>query len=183
MLFILTVSVVLEQLPFLTDSLRSIYLCHSKIKKKSHRYKYGYGKKETYSFNSFLKVILKVLLSKILSFYSDSLWRFFSASISLVTWKRVVKYYSIWISYSFSMNEIKRNYSLYSSIIFNLEKCLISSIHYLSYPIPKVQQTKILVMCQRFSDLFLFGLVWQYSSVQTKYNKGRFKVMATYLQQ
>ena len=31
--------------------------------------------------------------------------------------------------------------------------------------------------------LFLFGLVWQYSSVQTKYDKGRFKVMATYLQQ
>ena len=27
-----------------------------------------------------------------------------------------------------------------------------------------------------------FGLVWQYSSVQTKYNKGRFNVMATYCQ-
>jgi hypothetical protein len=26
-----------------------------------------------------------------------------------------------------------------------------------------------------FGDLFLLGLVWQYSSVQTKYNKGRFK--------
>ena len=48
---------------------------------------------------------------------------------------------------------------------------------------PKIQQTKMLVMCQRFGDLFLFGLLWQYSSVQTKYNKGRFKVMATYLQQ
>ena len=47
----------------------------------------------------------------------------------------------------------------------------------------KVQQTKMLVTCQRFGDLFLFGLVWQYSSVQTNYNKGRFKVMATYLQQ
>ena len=47
----------------------------------------------------------------------------------------------------------------------------------------KIQQTKMLVTCQRFGDLFLFGLVWQYSSVQTKYNKGRFKVMATYLQQ
>ena len=47
----------------------------------------------------------------------------------------------------------------------------------------KIQQTKMLVKCQRFGDLFLFGLVWQYSSVQTKYNKGRFKVMATYLQQ
>ena len=36
----------------------------------------------------------------------------------------------------------------------------------------------MLVTCQRFGDLFLFVLVWQYSSVQTKYNKGRFKVMA-----
>ena len=33
--------------------------------------------------------------------------------------------------------------------------------------------------CQSFGDLFLFGPVWQYSSVQTKYKKGRFKVMAT----
>ena len=28
----------------------------------------------------------------------------------------------------------------------------------------KIQQTKMLVTCQRFDDLFLFGLVWQYSS-------------------
>ena len=56
-------------------------------------------------------------------------------------------------------------------------------ILYMSYRSPKIQQTKILVICQRFVDLFLFGLVWQYSSVQKKYNKGRFKVMATYLQQ
>ena len=48
---------------------------------------------------------------------------------------------------------------------------------------PKIQQTMMLVTCQRFGDLFLFGLVWQYSSVPTKYNKGRFKVMATYLKQ
>ena len=47
----------------------------------------------------------------------------------------------------------------------------------------KIQQTKILVTCQRFGDLFLFALVWHYSSVQTKYNNGRLKVMATYLQQ
>ena len=45
----------------------------------------------------------------------------------------------------------------------------------------KIQQTKMLVMCQSFGDLFLFGLVWQYSSVQTKYNKGRFKVISKYL--
>ena len=38
-------------------------------------------------------------------------------------------------------------------------------------------------MCQRFGALFLFGLVWQYSSVQKKYNEGRFNIMATYLQQ
>ena len=44
----------------------------------------------------------------------------------------------------------------------------------------KIQQTKMLVTCQMFGNLFLFGLVWQNSSVQTKYNKGRFKVMATY---
>ena len=31
---------------------------------------------------------------------------------------------------------------------------------------PKIQQTKMLVRCQIFGDLFLFGLVWQYSSIQ-----------------
>ena len=30
----------------------------------------------------------------------------------------------------------------------------------------KIQQTKMLVTCQRFCVLFLFGLVWQYSSIQ-----------------
>jgi hypothetical protein len=35
----------------------------------------------------------------------------------------------------------------------------------------------MLVMCQRFGDLFLFELVWQYSS---KYNKGEFNIMATF---
>ena len=30
----------------------------------------------------------------------------------------------------------------------------------------KIQQTKMLVTCQRFGDWFLFGLVWQYSAVQ-----------------
>ena len=32
--------------------------------------------------------------------------------------------------------------------------------------LPKIQQTKILVRRQIFGDLFLFGLVWQYSSIQ-----------------
>ena len=47
---------------------------------------------------------------------------------------------------------------------------------------PKIQQTKMLVMCQMFGDLFLFGLVWKYSTNQNQCDKGRFKVMATYLQ-
>ena len=48
----------------------------------------------------------------------------------------------------------------------------------------KIQQTKMLVTCQRFGVLFLFGLVRQYIFfISEKYNKGRFKVMATYLQQ
>jgi hypothetical protein len=45
-------------------------------------------------------------------------------------------------------------------------------------PYPKIQQTKMLVMCQRFGDLFLFGLVWQYSTNYNQHDKGRFKVMA-----
>ena len=40
----------------------------------------------------------------------------------------------------------------------------------------KIQQTKMIVMCQSFGDLFLFGLIWQYSSNHKTYNKGRFKV-------
>ena len=36
----------------------------------------------------------------------------------------------------------------------------------LYYVIAKMQQTKMLVRCQIFGDLFLFGLVWQYSSIQ-----------------
>ena len=38
----------------------------------------------------------------------------------------------------------------------------------------------MLVMCQRFGDVFLLGLVWQYS-VQIKYNKDMFNDMATYI--
>ena len=32
--------------------------------------------------------------------------------------------------------------------------------------VAKIQQTKMLVTCQRFGDWFLFGLVWPYSSNQ-----------------
>ena len=57
----------------------------------------------------------------------------------------------------------------------------INDVIFILHMLPKIQQTKMLVLCQRFGDLLLFGLVWQYSSVQTKYNKkGRYKVMATY---
>jgi len=50
---------------------------------------------------------------------------------------------------------------------------------FLGYSVwPKIQQIKMLVTCQRFGDLFLFELGRQYSSVQTKYNKGRFKVVS-----
>ena len=45
----------------------------------------------------------------------------------------------------------------------------------------EIQQTKMLVTCQRFGDLFLFWQFRQYSSNHKTYNKGRFKVIATYL--
>ena len=57
----------------------------------------------------------------------------------------------------------------------------ITSTH--AFQNPKIQQSTMLVTCQRFGDLYLFGLVWQHSSVLTNYNKCIFKVMATYLQQ
>ena len=40
----------------------------------------------------------------------------------------------------------------------------------------KLQQTKMIVMCQRFGDLFLLGLIWYYSSNHKTYNIGRLKV-------
>ena len=45
-----------------------------------------------------------------------------------------------------------------------------------------IQRKIYLVRYQRFGDLFLFGLVWQYPKNQNQYDKGRLKVMATYLQ-
>ena len=51
-------------------------------------------------------------------------------------------------------------------------KSKLSQVSFVEIVSPKIQQTKMLVTYQRFGDLFLFGLVWQYSSVQTKYNKG-----------
>ena len=46
----------------------------------------------------------------------------------------------------------------------------ITSTH--AFQNPKIQQSTMLVTCQRFGDLYLFGLVWQHSSVQSKHNKG-----------
>ena len=36
----------------------------------------------------------------------------------------------------------------------------------------KIQQIKMLVTCQRFCDLSLFGLVWECSTNQNQYDKG-----------
>ena len=45
----------------------------------------------------------------------------------------------------------------------------------------KIQQTKMLVTCQRFGDLFLFGLVWQYSLIQKNIVKvGSKSLLLTY---
>ena len=44
------------------------------------------------------------------------------------------------------------------------------SAYFLHYLYTKIQQTKILVTCQMFGVLFLFGLVWQYSTNQKQYN-------------
>ena len=44
----------------------------------------------------------------------------------------------------------------------------------------KIQQTKMLVLLICLA--ICFYLAWQYSTKQNQYNKGRFKVMATYLQ-
>ena len=60
----------------------------------------------------------------------------------------------------------------------HLEEESVESLENINMIQPKIQQTKMLVTCQRFGDLFLFGLVWQYSSNQNQYNKGRFKVRA-----
>ena len=48
---------------------------------------------------------------------------------------------------------------------------------------PANKNTADYFKCQRIGDLFLFGPFWQYSSNHKTYNEGRFKVIATYLQQ
>ena len=53
----------------------------------------------------------------------------------------------------------------------SVQACLYENDHLIVWSVnvqfvPKIQQTKMLVMCQRFGDWFLFGLVWPYSSNQ-----------------
>ena len=47
------------------------------------------------------------------------------------------------------------------------------------HPEPKIQQTKMLVTCQRFGGLFLFGLIWQYSSNHKTFNRGRLLILCS----
>ena len=71
----------------------------------------------------------------------------------------------------FAMNEclftkrllsfIYHNVSVYKSSIRRFIYC-----YWRQQMNTKIQQTKMLVTCQRFGDLFLFGLVWPYSSNQ-----------------
>ena len=85
--------------------------------------------------------------------------------------------------------QISSNISEFWIIETNEDLCSLESFHTHTFSAnlctksgsggPKIEQTKMLVTCQRFGDLFLFELVWQYSSVQIKYNKGRFKVTVT----
>ena len=66
--------------------------------------------------------------------------------------------------------------SLTKWIIFQTlfwDNLALNALLYVCVPLPylvpsysKIQQTKMLVMCQRFGDWFLFGLVWPYSSNQ-----------------
>ena len=83
---------------------------------------------------------------------------------------------------------LQKNYILFTfmvSNIFPIKSSIATGISFeigVWYVQSKIQQTKMLVACKRFGDLFLFGLIWQYSSHHKTYNKGRFKVIATYLQ-
>ena len=68
-------------------------------------------------------------------------------------------------------------------IIFTKTDIMMISRGHTAQAYTKIQQTKMLVTCQRFGNLFLFGQIWQYSSKHKTYNKGRFKVIAAYLRQ
>ena len=66
------------------------------------------------------------------------------------------------------------NTTEYSSVDYKCSLCY-TGLHKSTYNqsqilkeplLAKIQQTKMLVTCQRFGDWFLFGLVWPYSSNQ-----------------
>ena len=52
-------------------------------------------------------------------------------------------------------------YLKYDALLLTNCSCIITNM-----VVAKIQQTKMLVTCQRFGDWFLFGLVWPYSSIQ-----------------
>ena len=130
----------------------------------------------------FLSVIkLELWLLKVLCSNQNVGWLFYDRIIHLSMLMYIPKFYYL------------DHYCMRSMCCFLLDEQTNKSISmiylqniwlgtYLKYNMyPKLQQTKMLVKCQRFGDLFLFGMVWQYSSFQTKYNKCRFKVMTGYL--
>ena len=60
----------------------------------------------------------------------------------------------------FSWNGLYYFYDHYWKVCFSILWQIIF------WMLSKIQQTKMLVTCQRFGDWFLIGLVWQYSSIQ-----------------
>ena len=52
-------------------------------------------------------------------------------------------------------------------IVFNFRQPFTTIHSLVKQEQSKIQQTKMLVTCQRFCDLFLFALVWQYSKVNS----------------
>ena len=91
---------------------------------------------------------------------ADIIWKF---------WIVIGKFFFFWLTawVLFLSNQIWVSRVISPYLVY---KC--RSVFLLLFP--KIQQTKMLVTCQNFGDLFLFGLVWQYYSVQ--YNNCRFKV-------
>ena len=57
-------------------------------------------------------------------------------------------------------------------MFYNRKLASIAEIKTSASRVQKIQQNKMLATSQKFANLFLFGLGWQYSSVQTKYDKG-----------
>ena len=73
-------------------------------------------------------------------------------------WRQVC--YIPYVSFSSCQRNLIKTFQIEGMITLITKITLIFSSH------SKIQQTKMLVTCQRFGDLFLFGLVWQYSSIQ-----------------